>query len=91
MIHGAIALVFPSLWECFGFPVLEAMACTTPVITSNLSSLPGVARNTAIVMNPHNITEITEAKSEVGNFILEQLPLILQSSHQKSWLTFEWR
>ncbi|MBD2598344.1 glycosyltransferase family 4 protein [Nostoc spongiaeforme FACHB-130] len=61
IINGAIALVFPSLWEGFGFPVLEAMACGTPVITSNLSSLPEVAGDAAILVNPYNIAEITEA------------------------------
>ncbi|ALF53609.1 mannosyltransferase [Nostoc piscinale CENA21] len=61
IINRAIALVFPSLWEGFGFPVLEAMACGTPVITSNLSSLPEVAGDAAILMNPYNIAEITEA------------------------------
>ncbi|MFM6335246.1 MAG: glycosyltransferase family 4 protein, partial [Dolichospermum sp.] len=43
IINQAIALVFPTLWEGFGLPVLEAMACGTPVITSNISSLPEVA------------------------------------------------
>ncbi|MBE9007110.1 glycosyltransferase family 4 protein [Fortiea sp. LEGE XX443] len=61
IINGAIALVFPSLWEGFGFPVLEAMACGTPVITSNISSLPEVAGDTGILINPNNIAEITEA------------------------------
>jgi glycosyltransferase involved in cell wall biosynthesis len=61
IIHNAIALVFPSLWEGFGFPVLEAMACGTPVITSNLSSLPEVAGDAAILINPYNPAEITEA------------------------------
>jgi glycosyltransferase involved in cell wall biosynthesis len=61
IINGAIALVFPSLWEGFGFPVLEAMACGTPVITSNLSSLPEVAGDAAILVNPYNIAEITAA------------------------------
>ncbi|HYW18962.1 MAG TPA: glycosyltransferase family 1 protein [Nodularia sp. (in: cyanobacteria)] len=61
IINGAIALVFPSLWEGFGFPVLEAMACGTPVITSNLSSLPEVAGEAAILINPYNIAEMTEA------------------------------
>ena len=42
IICGAIALVFPTLWEGFGLPVLEAMACGTPVITSNLASLPEI-------------------------------------------------
>ncbi|TVP61806.1 MAG: glycosyltransferase family 1 protein [Nodularia sp. (in: Bacteria)] len=61
IINCAIALVFPSLWEGFGFPVLEAMACGTPVITSNLSSLPEVAGEAAILINPYNTAEITEA------------------------------
>lgn len=61
IINGASVLVFPSLWEGFGFPVLEAMACGTPVITSNLSSLPEVAGDAAILINPYNTREITEA------------------------------
>jgi len=61
IINSAIALVFPSLWEGFGLPVLEAMACGTPVITSNISSLPEVAGDAAILVNPYNTGEITEA------------------------------
>ncbi len=61
IINQAIALVFPSLWEGFGLPVLEAMACGTPVITSNLSSLPEVTGDAAILINPYNTGEITEA------------------------------
>ena len=61
LINQAIALVFPSLWEGFGFPVLEAMACGTPVITSNLSALPEVAGDAALLVNPYNTGEITEA------------------------------
>ena len=61
IINQALALVFPSLWEGFGFPVLEAMACGTAVITSNISSLPEVAGDAAILVNPYNIEEITEA------------------------------
>jgi glycosyltransferase involved in cell wall biosynthesis len=57
----AIALVFPSLWEGFGFPVLEAMACGTPVITSNLSSLPEVAGDAALLVNPYREAEIAAA------------------------------
>ncbi len=61
IINQAIALVFPSLWEGFGFPVLEAMACGTPVITSNCASLPEVGGDAVIYINPKNITEITAA------------------------------
>lgn len=66
IINNAIALVFPSLWEGFGFPVLEAMACGTPVITSNLSSLPEVAGDAAILINPYNTSEITEAMHTIA-------------------------
>ncbi|MBF2005336.1 MAG: glycosyltransferase family 4 protein [Chlorogloeopsis fritschii C42_A2020_084] len=66
IISGAIALVFPSLWEGFGLPVLEAMACGTPVITSNLSSLPEVAGDAAILINPYKVEEITEAMDKIA-------------------------
>lgn len=49
---GATVFAFPSLYEGFGFPVLEAMACGTPVVTSNLSSLPEIAGEAAILINP---------------------------------------
>jgi glycosyltransferase involved in cell wall biosynthesis len=57
----AIALIFPSLWEGFGFPVLEAMACGMPVITSNLSSLPEVAGDAALLVDPYREAEIAAA------------------------------
>ncbi len=66
IINQAIALVFPTLWEGFGLPVLEAMACGTPVITSNLSSLPEVAGDAALLVNPYNIGEISEAMQSVA-------------------------
>ena len=65
VINQAIALVFPSLWEGFGLPVLEAMACGTPVITSNLSSLPEVTGDAAILLDPYNVSEITAAMQTI--------------------------
>ncbi|BAZ41255.1 group 1 glycosyl transferase [Calothrix sp. NIES-4101] len=67
IIRHAIALVFPSFWEGFGFPVLEAIACGTPVITSNLSSLPEVTGDAAILINPYNTAEITTAMQQMVN------------------------
>jgi glycosyltransferase involved in cell wall biosynthesis len=52
LLSGATAFVFPSLYEGFGFPVLEAMACGTPVICSNTSSLPEVAGDAALLVDP---------------------------------------
>ncbi|MEM7555428.1 MAG: glycosyltransferase family 1 protein [Cyanobacteria bacterium P01_A01_bin.84] len=66
IISNAIALVFPSLWEGFGFPVLEAMSIGTPVITSNISSLPEVAGDAAILVNPYNTDEISNAMQIVA-------------------------
>jgi glycosyltransferase involved in cell wall biosynthesis len=67
IINQALALVFPTLWEGFGLPVLEAMSCGTPVITSNISSLPEVAGDAAILINPYNIEEITAAMKIIIN------------------------
>jgi glycosyltransferase involved in cell wall biosynthesis len=88
IISGAIALVFPSLWEGFGLPVLEAMACGTPVITSNLSSLPEVAGDAAILIDPYRVEEITDAMQAIANDVglrshLSQLGL--QRATQFSW------
>ncbi|NJK79434.1 MAG: glycosyltransferase family 4 protein [Chloroflexaceae bacterium] len=52
LLSGAQAFVFPSLYEGFGMPVLEAMACGTPVLTSTISSLPEVAGEAALLVDP---------------------------------------
>lgn len=57
----ARAFVFPSLYEGFGLPPLEAMACGTPVITSNLSSLPEVAGGAALLVDPYDPDDIADA------------------------------
>lgn len=67
LLNQALAMVYPSLWEGFGFPVLEAMACGTPVITSNLSSLPEVAGDAAILVNPYSEPEIAAAMHQIAS------------------------
>jgi len=61
LISGATALVFPSLYEGFGFPVVEAMACGTPVVCSNTSSLQEVAGDAALLVNPTDTDDIAAA------------------------------
>ena len=61
LIRGARALVFPSLYEGFGLPVLEAMLLGTPVITSNVSSLPEIAGKAALMVDPTSVTSISQA------------------------------
>ncbi|MFZ1156341.1 MAG: glycosyltransferase family 1 protein, partial [Candidatus Sulfotelmatobacter sp.] len=58
---AAKIFVFPSLYEGFGLPPLEAMAHGTPVVTSNVSSLPEVVGNAAVLVNPENVFEIMRA------------------------------
>ncbi len=67
LYSGALALVFPSLHEGFGFPVLEAMQCGTPVITSNTSSLPEVAGDAALLVNARDVDAISAAIERVVN------------------------
>ena len=59
--------VFPSFYEGFGFPVLEAMSCGKPVITSNVSSLPEIASGAAILIDPSDNISLSEAISELDN------------------------
>jgi glycosyltransferase involved in cell wall biosynthesis len=62
---AAKIFVFPSLYEGFGLPPLEAMAHGTPVVASNVSSLPEVVGNAAVLVNPENVFEIMRALHRV--------------------------
>lgn len=60
LISGATLYVNPSLWEGFGIPVIEAQACGVPVMVSNTSSLPEIVGESAILVDPTNVTSIAE-------------------------------
>jgi glycosyltransferase involved in cell wall biosynthesis len=61
LVRGAKAVLFPSLYEGFGLPVLEAMHLGTPVMTSNTASLPEVAGDAALLVDPYDIRAMAEA------------------------------
>jgi glycosyltransferase involved in cell wall biosynthesis len=65
LMNAADVFVFPSLEEGFGLPPLEAMACGTPVVTSELSSLPEVVGDAALLVDPKNVEEIASAIKQV--------------------------
>jgi glycosyltransferase involved in cell wall biosynthesis len=63
--RGAIALVFPTLYEGFGLPPLEAMASGTPVVTSSTTSLPEVVGDAAILVDPSSVEAIADSIERV--------------------------
>ena len=65
LYSGALALVYPSLYEGFGLPPLEAMACGTPVITSNTTSLPEITGGAALLVDPLDVEAIAAAMLRV--------------------------
>ena len=65
LYRSSLCLIWPSMYEGFGLPVLEAMTCGTPVITSNNSSLPEVTGNAASLVNPHDPGDITTALQQL--------------------------
>lgn len=65
-LYGAAdAVSYVSLWEGFGMPIVEAMACGTPVITSNLSAMPETAGDSALLVNPDSVEEIAAAMHRI--------------------------
>ncbi|PSB35123.1 glycosyltransferase family 4 protein [Chlorogloea sp. CCALA 695] len=86
---GAIAFVYPSLYEGFGLPPLEAMQCGIPVITSNTSSLPEVVGNAGITIDPTQSDELCQAMLDVVNNSKLRAQMSLLSLEQAS--KFSWK
>lgn len=82
LLSGAMALVYPSLYEGFGLPLLEAMACDTPVLTSNASSLPEVVGDAALLVDPLDTETITAGISRLINDIELRRSLIKKGRAQ---------
>lgn len=81
--------VFPSLYEGFGMPVLEAMASGTPVVTSNISSMPEVAGDAGILVDPFNENEIFEAYKQILSDKKLQKEMIEKGLEQAK--NFQWK
>ncbi len=65
LMKGALAFVFPSIYEGFGIPPLESMACGTPVITSNAASLPEVVGDAALLVDPYSVDSIAQGMDKI--------------------------
>jgi len=89
LYSGAIVFVYPSLYEGFGMPILEAMAAGVPVITSDRSSLPEVAGDAAVLVDPTSVSAVAQALREVlGN---ERRRAQMRAAGLARAATFTWR
>ncbi|WP_027371292.1 glycosyltransferase family 4 protein [Desulfovermiculus halophilus] len=70
LYRGALGLLFPSLYEGFGLPVLEAMACGIPVLTSNVTSLPEIAGDAALLVDPLDVDAISRKIEQLVDDVL---------------------
>lgn len=87
--NGCEMLVYPSFYEGFGLPPLEAMACGTPVITSNLTSLPEICEDSAILINPYDIQNLSDSINRVLNDNLLMLSMFNKSLIRS--MDFSWQ
>jgi glycosyltransferase involved in cell wall biosynthesis len=89
LYNGADALVFPSLFEGFGFPVLEAMACGCPVLTSTVTSLPEIAGEAAVLVDPYRPEAIAEGIERLVTDTVLRKELIRKGFEQARQFTWE--
>ena len=67
LVGSAEAMIYPSLYEGFGLPLVEAMACGVPVICSNVSSLPEVAGNAALLFDPMDVNQLADQMEKISS------------------------
>ncbi|MFT3843919.1 MAG: glycosyltransferase family 1 protein [Lacibacter sp.] len=89
VLASALCLVFVPFFEGFGIPVIEAMQCNVPVIASNVTSVPEVTGDAAILVDPENTTEIKDAMIRVVNDHELRLSLIEKGKQRKALFTWE--
>ena len=89
LYSGAVALAYPSVYEGFGLPILEAMACGCPVICSNVASMPEVAGDAAVLFDPRNADDLAMAIDHVAGDTDARRRLIQKGFDRAA--SFTWR
>lgn len=86
--RGALGVTFPSLYEGFGLPIVEAMASGTPVLTSQVTSLPEIAGKAAVLINPYEVESIADGIEKLVNDIPKRQQLIAEGVERAT--LFSW-
>lgn len=89
LYSDAVCLAYPSLYEGIGLPVLEAMACGTPVVTSTVSSLPEVTGDAALLVDPYDVEALAGALRRLLDDSALRETLIARGTHQAAFFTWE--
>jgi glycosyltransferase involved in cell wall biosynthesis len=89
LMSSALALTYVSYFEGFGIPILEAFQCDTPVITSNVTSMPEVAGSAAILTDPFSITSIADAMQKIASDVAFRQKLIDAGREQRKKFSWE--
>lgn len=89
LMASALALTYVSYFEGFGIPILEAFHCDTPVITSNVTSMPEVAGNAAVLIDPFSITAIADAMQKMSSDSGFREKLIVEGRLQREQFSWE--
>ncbi|MCX8065140.1 MAG: glycosyltransferase family 4 protein [Candidatus Hydrogenedentes bacterium] len=89
LISSAEALILVSLWEGFGLPIVEAMKCETPVITSNCSSLIEVVGDAGLLVNPYNVLDIKNAMEKISLSPELRQEIIIKGNERVALFTWE--
>ena len=88
LVGSAVAVTYVSLVEGFGIPILEGFACDVPVLTSNVTSMPEIAADAALLVDPTSITDIAKGLQDIAfNAVLRGK--LIQNA-QKRRLDFNW-
>lgn len=89
LMGSALAMVYVSLFEGFGIPIIEAMSCDVPVITSNVTSMPEAAGDAALLVNPKDVNSIAQAMISITQNLELRQDLITKGKIQRQ--KFSWK
>ena len=89
LVGGALGLLLVSYFEGFGVPVIEAMSADVPVITSNTSSLPEIANDAALLVDPYSVGSIADAMMKISNDEQLRLALIKKGKIQRKYFSWD--